>query len=582
MNLEQFRVSNFRSIDSAELNLHDINILIGKNNAGKSNVANSLYRYRDLMLGGNPTDIFEDVIMRGRESDPIEFEVKFVIDDSTQESIIDTLASEHGLSSELVTEFREESYLTDYTHEISIRDSGITRNTIKTNLRGNYVELGTGVIDDSRLKYEILSPSHILEGERDTLTTGGTRANRVLPDPFKEHIYGEFDSWKLIAPFRRPDAEGGFGAETELDPSGENLTTVLQALRGDGTGRYERICQKYKEVMEGVNDVRIETVQNSNNVAVPKIRIDEQNSSGIDLDEISSGSKEILLLITKIIRSESDASILFLEEPELHLHPAAEKEIYDLILETIGRGGPQVIITTHSDVFVDRVDIEKIISVERDDHTRVETVSQSDLSEKLTDLGFQKSEFIQSDRVVLVEGRSDLAILKNWANVIGEPLSEHGVEIMVFGGDEVLEDGNPHASVIPDVLGQLGIPYRYIFDSDGEPVREKEEEITGRIGESPSKIHVLEQYNIESYLADAPRAVANVLGEDETTIREELPVVSRDTNMKGHLDDLFQEYLDTGYNEEAQGAAIAKNMTEDEIPEEIHSLIEEINQLEGR
>lgn len=55
----KIRISNFRSLESIDLNLGMINILIGQNNGGKSNLLKAL----DIALGGT-RDVSEDDLFK--------------------------------------------------------------------------------------------------------------------------------------------------------------------------------------------------------------------------------------------------------------------------------------------------------------------------------------------------------------------------------------------------------------------------------------------------------------------------------------------------------------------------------------
>lgn len=588
MQIQEFQVENFRSISSQELDLGQFNVLIGKNNAGKSNLTKSLQAYIDLFCGRKPPqEIHEEAVTRGRESSPIEFEVEFTVSDDLRSAIVEEIASDHQLPADTYDTFSDDNSFSIFEHEISLRETGISRNTIRTQIDGERIEVGTISGGSGTYTIEVIDLDTLPDYERNTTTHHGQSPGviHILPDSIYSKISDSLSNVQIVSPFREPSDRGTFGAETVLDPSGNNLTTVLHALRDDGTDRYELIRETYTDVMEGVTGLRVsveEAPPEADRETIPQIRIDEKSSKDIALDEISSGSKEILMLITKIVTSVTEAPLLFIEEPELHLHPAAEREIYNLIREKIRSSGTQTVLTTHSDIFVDEVDVENIFSVKRDGDTTVETVEKGTLGEELASLGYSKSEFIQADRVIFVEGRSDGAIFKNWANTLGKSFAEYGVHTIVYNGDELFEEGNPYAKEVPSVLSQLSIPYLYIFDSDGRERREKREEIVGKLSESPSNIHILEQHSIESYLCQSPRAIHEGAGIEQTTIEEELPNVPENKKMKSHLNDLFKDELDTGYSEESHGAIIANQMREDEIPDEMAELIDEITTMEGR
>jgi predicted ATPase len=568
MNLSQFEISNYRSIPSEELVLSDFNIFIGKNNAGKSNVINSLLSYQRLITNqAQPQEIHKNAVRRGQAGDPIEFRAAFELSPAEKDELLSNIVSRNSLTSEEYEQLKQNSAFSRFEHDLAVRRDGISRNTIRTNFFESSIELGTAALSGDQWNIERIDLDQLPTKARKRVTKHGKlKPTDVIPDTIEEYLVDEFKKWEIIAPFRRPSHEGSFGAETELKPSGENLTTVLHALRDDGTRRYERIKSRYCDIMEGVKDIRVSTEENSGGEPVPKIRVDEETSKGIALDEISSGSKEILILI---------------EEPELHLHPAAEKEIYSLIANASDTG-PQVIATTHSDVFVDEIDVNDIFSVKRDRWTRVESISADELGHELAALGYPKSEFLQADRVLFVEGRSDGVIFSNWASEIGHSFNDNGVSHLVFNGDEIFEEENPYSTVVPDVLSQLSIPYLYVFDSDGRDPDEKREEIVGKLSESPSNIHVLDRYCIESYFAASPRALAEVLDASEETIEASLPSDPSGSNLKSILDDLYKEHIGTGYNEEQNGATLSNKMRAHEIPNDMKDLLRKVTTMEGR
>ena len=61
--LKCVRISNFRSIENIEVDLGAINILIGQNNAGKSNFLRAL----DIAFNGSKTISEEDIFIEHNE-----------------------------------------------------------------------------------------------------------------------------------------------------------------------------------------------------------------------------------------------------------------------------------------------------------------------------------------------------------------------------------------------------------------------------------------------------------------------------------------------------------------------------------
>ncbi len=80
-------------------------------------------------------------------------------------------------------------------------------------------------------------------------------------------------------------------------------------------------------------------------------------SKGVDADlnlrNVGVGVSQVLPLVVLCLRSRP-GSLILLEQPELHLHPAAQQRIADFLL-AMSRSGRQLIVETHSDHMVTRL-----------------------------------------------------------------------------------------------------------------------------------------------------------------------------------------------------------------------------------
>ena len=77
---------------------------------------------------------------------------------------------------------------------------------------------------------------------------------------------------------------------------------------------------------------------------------DERLRAVLELDQASSGSRQILALLAQVFWAPSPG-IFLIEEPEISLHPRLQVELAELMAEAL-RLGHQVITTTHSSHFV--------------------------------------------------------------------------------------------------------------------------------------------------------------------------------------------------------------------------------------
>ena len=84
------------------------------------------------------------------------------------------------------------------------------------------------------------------------------------------------------------------------------------------------------------------TIDPQNNILVFSIKGTEK----IQLDQLSSGEKQILLILTTVFLQEEKPNILLMDEPEISLHINWQ----DRLIELIRKLNPncQLILTTHS------------------------------------------------------------------------------------------------------------------------------------------------------------------------------------------------------------------------------------------
>ncbi len=136
---------------------------------------------------------------------------------------------------------------------------------------------------------------------------------------------------------------------------------------------------------------------------------------------------------------ESDKNLtLLLEEPETHLHPGAIKETKK-ILDEIAKQN-QTIMTTHSPLFINRLQIDANIIIKEN-----EAKPAKRLSEIRECLGVAISDnLINSEVALLVEGKSDQialsSILAAKSEKIKEALASNKLTIHPMGGlDHLIE-----------------------------------------------------------------------------------------------------------------------------------------------
>ncbi|WP_254807402.1 AAA family ATPase [Natronosalvus amylolyticus] len=537
MRIIDIEIEGYKSIKDQHFSPGNLSVLIGKNNSGKSNVIDMLNDFKEYFDKPSPGgDWLESRGYKGEEP-KISLGFHFVLEQDEHNRILRDLDDKLEMYSKSNNTLREVRAYRNFNSD------GTDASNVLIKFDDHWIDA-----------YE-------LEDDDDF--------PHYFANDLKNVINNSINSWQFIDPFRKPNTKTSPAQVEQMDATGKDLIRALESLRSSPNyDIYESVSDAFVEIMENVEDVRIEydtaSPRNEYTIFVKENGFDKRFKAS----EISSGTLEILMLLTRLYSADENTDLLAIEEPELHLHPGAEKKIFDILNELISDVGPQVILTTHSEVFVNRSHVDNIVLVTRDKESKFRSV-QTGENDHLDILGYNNSDLIQSDAIGFVEGRSDKVILEQFSKKLGKSLSDNNIELIVGHGDQIIKDADP----ITRVLGQLGIEYKFIFDSDGENPDKKSDKLGDTLNVSPSKIYVFEEYSIESYLMSSPEAIAKSINENPKEIRQFVQKNWSGNNATGVLDDLYRQYLGIGYNKENNGAQIVSHFERDDIDEEIDDLI---------
>jgi hypothetical protein len=202
--------------------------------------------------------------------------------------------------------------------------------------------------------------------------------------------------------------------------------------------------------------------------------------SGLELpaDELGSGVQSAIVVgIFEAFRQlGTTVGTVLIEEPEMYLHPQAQRYLYGLLCELVDRKQAQVILSTHSPVFADLRRFEALCLVRREpgQMTAVAAIDQPKDVAHLTDqrdrhklhtFTSARSELLFARRVLLVEGPGDVAAASLCAAGLGLDPDGEDLSIVECGGKSAIP-------FVASVCRALGIPYCVLHDEDVWPVPE--------------------------------------------------------------------------------------------------------------
>ncbi|WP_158512735.1 ATP-dependent nuclease [Sphingobium sp. SYK-6] len=241
------------------------------------------------------------------------------------------------------------------------------------------------------------------------------------------------------------------GMGREVGPNGKGTTNLVRAfLLSDDLPRADvevRLLADLNEVYQGDSHFTQILVREDSSSQDWEIFLREDEKGDIRLSESGSSLKSIFILLATLrlapaITQTDWAKVIFaIEEPENNLHPALLRRLLNFLATQRDSHGFTLLITTHSPVCIDwstKRDNSQILHVQhRQGETSVRTAIEYNHSRDiLNDLDVRASDILQANGIIWVEGPSDRIYIKKWIELISQQKLIEGVHftVMFYGG----------------------------------------------------------------------------------------------------------------------------------------------------
>lgn len=236
----------------------------------------------------------------------------------------------------------------------------------------------------------------------------------------------------------------------ELEANGQGTTNLVRAfINSDDLPRAEveiGLLSDLNKIYSGDSKFSAIICRESKD-QVWEIFLREDNKGDIRLSESGSSLKSIFIvlcllrLVPRIRQVPWERVVLSVEEPENNLHPALLRRLLNFLAERRAERKFTLIIATHSPVGIDwatkRTD-SQIIHVKHNGASAAAhvAVGYSGGREILNDLDIRASDILQANGVIWVEGPSDRIYLNKWIELHTAGGLKEGVHysIMFYGG----------------------------------------------------------------------------------------------------------------------------------------------------
>src|SRR5438093_555369 len=427
MFLRSLEIKSFRSLDSVKLDhLSNFNVLIGRNNSGRSSVFRAIALLNDT-IRGNAVD-WETVPTAKDSSRSLEIRLLFDIQQQERENFIQNLwGPGWGSGQEPRQEAARKSSLGRQVEFLFKAPVGIPRLlhlrqtkvlaednewAVIQKMVGNEQE-NNPVSSWRDIRSEAIGHSQPVNAHLIDIERSGSKAEvRLSPNFVAQPEFAQnqafFWSLKLLEehlrkafffnPFRHSDPMLLVQQTNQLAQNGSNLAQVLHTINSNDRSLFTRIEKFVQGALPEVGMLQTPLVHN-NNTEVGFRSLDGGYS--VRLHDMGGGIEQLLMVAT-VLLTTGDECALFLEEPESHLHAGAQR----FLIETLLQGNRQIFITTHSPTFVNLSQSSSIYQFKYSlNRTTIIHLGNTEmLGAMLADIGSRNSDVLLSDAVLFVEG----------------------------------------------------------------------------------------------------------------------------------------------------------------------------------
>ena len=310
----------------------------------------------------------------------------------------------------------------------------------------------------------------------------------------------------------------------EIDGYGNGITSVINNYLNKANYNEDKIRKellgKLNEIMgmdANFTEITTQQVEYTKDDIRWEIFLREENKGRIALSKSGSGLKTILIvlvytiLLPDIERKKLSEYIFLFEELENNLHPSLERRLLKY-LEEISYHKTNIFLTTHSNTVLDSFQNNENVQMyhvkKENDSIEVKTLDNI-LGKKgcLDDLGIKASDIIQSNGIIWVEGPSDRIYINKWIDLWSNGKYKEGMNYQcVFYGGRLLSNTTFDDENIDNLINLMNVNKNSIIliDSDktyaSKPINDTKKRILKEYEDNNQLCWITKGKEIENYV----------------------------------------------------------------------------------
>lgn len=313
--IQSLQLSLFKGFKNTKINFSSgLNLLVGGNNSGKSSILQAVYLafyFLNLTNGISEVDVKRGGARRSQGHRLRGITVK-----------------------SLPLPFHEEAYLSEGLKKRSIREQS-TKIGITTDKSIDFLE--TITFPGGNLLI-ISSDAHGQSGNQDYQKKVKAIINEVNSSPL---FIPSFSGISIKEEVKMNEVVRHYLATGR---SNEVLRNQLSSI-----SKNRPKLKKLNFYLK--NSFGVEIVSNNTKEIYLSSLYKDSEYDNLDISSAGSGFQQILQILVYIVTSNTD--VILIDEPDAHLHHKLQNGLYDILSDMIAEG-KQIIVATHSKVFIDR------------------------------------------------------------------------------------------------------------------------------------------------------------------------------------------------------------------------------------
>lgn len=397
MKIKKIKAENFKSYKKVDVDLNNLNFIIGGNASGKSNYVNILKFFNDIIYYG----LDDAILLQGG--------IKYLFNSNSRKNSSILLYFEIDLEEE------EKSIFRIFPSEKNLYLPNLLKYTlkIKPNEKGEGYKISNEKIE---IKFEQLKKDKDkVYAIDDFILNVNKDSNGKIIDNFNKKNYNDefltlnyierfikrggnllYNFFSAFGIFYRYDSKikiynfdvnllkspSSIVARSELEENGSNLVNIIQQLLKNKSKK-EKLNKLIKMILPFIDDIKIEN--NVNKSVFFKVK-ESYNKKEFPSYMLSDGTVNILAVVIALY-FQDDNDIIVLEEPERNIHPKLLSTLVNILSDVSQK--KQIFVTTHNPFIVKEANLEDVILVSRDNN------GISEISKPLEDTRIKK--FLEND-----------------------------------------------------------------------------------------------------------------------------------------------------------------------------------------